>query len=173
VIICQLCKYCTINANYNQSNEHQVSKEFEPKEVIDKTFELKELDLPNNIKIEPIKSLKVKDAIEKVSKNGSFVKNLFLGKFDQDFLTYPNLIQTRTEFIKLLTQSEVIDRYFRIFVQDEKTLSDLGFFKLWKLSITEMMSVFEAIGSSLTIKSEEYDLEEVGILFVFWLCSKF
>lgn len=162
--ICPSCKYCTIKTNFNQSNSNKTLEDFEPKEILNKTVDLKELDLPNHVKIEPIKSLKIKDSIEKISKNGSFVKNLFFGKFDRDFLSYPHILQTRNEFIKLLTQSEMVERYFKLFIQNQNALKDLGFFNLWKLSITEMMTVFEAVGSSVAIKTEDLDFKQVGKL---------
>lgn len=132
-----------------------------PEQVINKIYQVRDLDLPKDVKIKPITSLGIKEQIVHIKKTGSFVKHLFIGRFDTDFLTYPEILKTRREFDKVLEQCEMVERHFKDFIVSPDTLKDLGFHTLYRWTATEMMTILESIGNAMAIKPKDYNYTQV------------
>ncbi|KAH7641174.1 acyl-coa dehydrogenase-like protein [Dermatophagoides farinae] len=97
----------------------------------------------------PIKSLNILSRIETYEKYGSSFKNLFLGVPDTDLLSFPFLLKSRKEFLELTEQYEMVRTTWNKIKKDEQTLNLLNYNSLYKLSVSEMMFIFEAIGASV------------------------
>ncbi|OTF75025.1 Acyl-CoA dehydrogenase-like protein [Euroglyphus maynei] len=87
--------------------------------------------------------------IETYEKSGSSFKNLFLGHPDVDLLSFPFLLRSRKEFLEMTEQYEMVRTTWNQIKKDEQTLSLLNYNSLYKLSVSEMMFIFEAIGASV------------------------
>lgn len=96
----------------------------------------------------PITSLDIVKRINKIEKKGSFCVDIFAGKYDHDFLTYPEPLDNRIENQKLKDQAKMVQQLWPVIWDDEMQLQKFNFFNLFQLSVTEMMTVFEAIGAS-------------------------
>ena len=105
--------------------------------------------MPKLIEPEPVTSLNLLENIEKITKHGSFIGNLFLAKFDVDFLSWPVILRHRKQLIALNEQHEMIAKTWCKIDKKQSTLDSLGFNKLYTLSTTEMINVFEGIGASI------------------------
>ena len=126
--------------------------DFEVKESEDLNFSYQEINVPENLKMNKLINLNLKAKLNPISKPGSFTADLFLGKMDTDFLFYPKLITSRKEYITLHLQNAMIERNFRDTVCKENAydlLQSFGFLDIWKLSMTERCSIFEAMGASM------------------------
>ena len=141
----------------------QIPKEFMPEEVIDKIQSVRSLDVTSKVKLRPVESLGIKPEVLRVKKNGSFIKTLFISKFDTDFLAYPEILKTRKEFDEIQKQCEMIETYFHNFINDSDALHKLKFDSLWKMTVTEMMTVFESIGHTLAIRFNDCFTKNVCI----------
>ncbi|XP_074605727.1 complex I assembly factor ACAD9, mitochondrial-like isoform X2 [Brevipalpus obovatus] len=158
---------CTEKKTWNEAlrpkeKKSNIPEEYQPEEVIDKTYHVRDLDLPKEILTQPVKDLGIKEQIVKLQKSGSFVKHLFIGRFDTDFLTYPEILKTRKEFDKVITQCEMIERTFKDTLINPKILKEFGFDLLYRWTVTEMMSVFESMGSAMVIKPMDYNYKQEG-----------
>lgn len=96
----------------------------------------------------PLTSLNIEAKIEKLEKPGSFAADLFIGKYDDDFLTYPDPLFDRVECKHVLDQMQMIRQLWPKIWNDNLQLQKYNFFNLYQLSVTEMMSAFEAIGNA-------------------------
>lgn len=96
----------------------------------------------------PITGLDIVKRIDKVEKKGSFVTDIFTGSYDHDFLTYPEPLDNRIENQKLKDQAKMVQQLWPVIWDDEMQLQKFNFFNLFQLSVSEMMTVFEAIGAS-------------------------
>lgn len=105
----------------------------------------------------PIKSLDIQKKITKLQKKGSFSVDLFTGSFDEDFLTYPEMLDNRVENQALKDQATMVRQLWPQIWDDNMQLQKYNFFNLFQLSITEMMTVFEAIGGSSSIPKTPID----------------
>lgn len=144
-------------------NIGNVPEQYQPEEVVDKIYHVRDLDVPKEILTQPVKDLGIKEQIVKLQKSGSFVKHLFIGRYDTDFLTYPEILKTRKEFDKVLTQCEMIERTFKDTLINPKILKDFGFDLLYRWTVTEMMTVFESMGSAMVIKPMDYNYKQVMV----------
>lgn len=113
--------------------------------------QFKGFDLPKVTEPAPVKPIIPVNIIRLVFKEGSFIRNLFLGKFDKDYLTYPEVLRSRHHYKELVRQQEVINKYFRGLVMRDpgKNLPSFGFNHLWFLTKTEMINVLEGVGHSM------------------------
>ena len=126
--------------------------DFEVKESEDLNFDYQQINIPENLKMDKLINLNLQKKLTPISKPGSFTADLFLGKLDVDFLFYPKLITSRKEYISLHLQNTMIERNFRDTVCKENAyalLQNYGFLNIWKLSMTERCSIFEAMGASM------------------------
>lgn len=126
--------------------------DFEVKESEDLNFNYQQINVPENLKMDKLINLNLKGKINSISKPGSFTVDLFLGKLDTDFLFYPKLINSRNEYLSLHLQNVMIERNFRDTICKENAyelLESYGFLNIWKLSMTERCSIFEAMGASM------------------------
>lgn len=133
-----------------------------PEKVVDKIYQVRDLDLPKDIVVKPITSLGIKEQIIRVKKTGSFVKHLFIGRFDTDFLAYPEILKTRREFDRVIEQCEMVEKNFHHLLPSPKALKELGFYNLYRWTASEMMTVLESIGHSMVIKPSDYNYTEVS-----------
>ncbi|KAJ6221492.1 hypothetical protein RDWZM_000037 [Blomia tropicalis] len=97
----------------------------------------------------PIQSLNVRDNIEKLEKPGSILNSHFSGHYDKDLLNFPFLLRTRQEFLKINEQYEMIRNTWNNLTKSSETLNLLGFNSLHKLSVSEMIFIFESIGAAI------------------------
>jgi len=111
-------------------------------------FDKKEVESPA-----AIKNLRLDPKVKKVFKQGSFVRNLFLGEFDEDYLAYPEVLKSRHEYKALREQGEVINKYFKGLVMrnPKENLRSFGFDSLWFLTKTEMINIIENVGRSMAV----------------------
>lgn len=138
-------------ANYCQLVKKSPN-EFEVQESEDLNFNFQEMDIPKDLKMDKLVNLNLKAQIDKISKPGSFVAELFLGKIDCDFLYYPKLVNARKDYLRLAIQNAMIRRNFRDTIckpDSNELLRKYGFFNLWNMSMTEKCSIFESIGASM------------------------
>lgn len=105
----------------------------------------------------PIKGLDIQKHIKKVEKKGSFSADFFTGNYDQDFLTYPDMLESRNENLALKDQAQMVRQLWPQIWDDDRQLQKFNFFNLFQLSVTEMMTVFEAIGASSSIPKTPLD----------------
>lgn len=96
----------------------------------------------------PIKGLDLVSKIQQVEKKGSFSVDLFNGGYDADFLIYPEPVDTRLENIKIKQQMKMVCQMWPQIWDDPLELQKYNFFNLYQLSVSEMMTIFEAIGKS-------------------------
>lgn len=96
----------------------------------------------------PIKGLDLEKRIQKTEKKGSFCADFFTGRYDHDFLTYPDVLYDRVENNVLKDQARMVQQLWPQIWDDDRALQKYNFFNLFQLSVTEMMTVFEAIGAS-------------------------
>lgn len=133
-----------------QEDQNQ-SKQLKPiQESEDENFDYPMIDLPGQISLHPIRYA-IKLSQDRVEKTGSFMANLFLGKFDSDFLKYPSVLYSRKEYLIVRRQHEMVKQHFNKLLGQPKSdeiLYQLGFHNLWMLSKTEMVNLFEAMGAS-------------------------
>lgn len=94
----------------------------------------------------PIKSLGLSQKITKVEKKGSFSVDIFKGSYDEEFLVYPDTLENRNENIQLKEQALMVAQMYPQIWDDNKQLQRYNFFNLFQLSVTEMMTIFEAVG---------------------------
>lgn len=113
--------------------------------------QFKGFDLPKVSEPAPVKPVIPVNIIRLVYKEGSFIRNLFIGKFDKDYLTYPEVLRSRSHYKELIKQQEVINKYFKGLVMRDpgKNLPSFGFNHLWFLTKTEMINVLEGVGHSM------------------------
>lgn len=117
--------------------------------------------------IKPLRPLKIsnfKESVIKLKKNSSLIKGYLFTKFDFDLLHHSTVINSKVYFSHVINQAKMTAFYFRSIFNDKKTLNELGFFDLWKLTFTEMMTIFEAIGSSLSITFDDVNYTQVNAL---------
>lgn len=96
----------------------------------------------------PIKSLDLLKDVIKVEKKGSFSVDIFTGNYDPEFLLYPEAVKNRLDTQYLKNQAKMVEQMWPQIWNDQRQLQKFNFFNLYKLSISEMMTIFEAIGSS-------------------------
>lgn len=97
---------------------------------------------------EPITSLNIEGRSARVNKKGSFAVDIFAGNYDAEFLLYPEPLRERTELERLKKQAIMTSQIFSHSWDDTLTLQQHNFFNLFQLSVTEMMTLYEAIGRS-------------------------
>ena len=98
-----------------------------------------------------ISSLNIVEKLDKQRLHGSLFKHMFMGELDKNFFSYPSVLEEESEFKKIKTSREDIKRYFaNVAVNSgrDKINKDLGFNTLWHMSATEIITYFDAIGSS-------------------------
>lgn len=96
----------------------------------------------------PITSLNIEERAKRVPKKGSFAVDIFAGNYDAEFLLYPEPLLERVELEKLRQQALMVSQIFSHSWDDPKSLQEHNFFNIFQLSVTEMMSIYEAIGRS-------------------------
>lgn len=117
-------------------------------EVPDEEFSLSKFEEQSIVPEGPITSLNILERNTKVKKTGSFSVDLFTGRYDHDYLIYPEPLYDRIENQKLKDQSTMVKQLYPQIWNDEKKLQQYNFHNMFQLSVTEMMTIFEAIGSS-------------------------
>ena len=125
---------------------------FEPKTKSDEKHETTtSSETVGDIHLEPvpIKSMNILSRIETYEKHGSSFNNLFIGRADCDLLSFPFLLRSRKEFLEMSDQYEMVRTTWNRIKKDEQTLNLLNYNSLYKLSVSEMMFIFEAIGASV------------------------
>lgn len=152
-----------LKSSANGPISSEIPKEFMPQEVIDKVQSVRSLDVTTKVPLVPVESLGIKADVLRVQKNGSFIKRLFIAKYDTDFLSYPEILKTRSEFDAIQKQCEMVETYFHNFANDSDSLHKLKFDSLWKMTATEMMTVFESIGHTLAIRFNDCFTKNVSI----------
>ncbi|XP_015782012.1 uncharacterized protein LOC107359929 [Tetranychus urticae] len=152
-LVIEKTRACSTSSNKpSQQQSNQIPKEFMPEEVIEKVQSVRSLDVTSKVPLRPVQDLGIKSEVLRVQKNGSFIKRLFIGKFDSDFLAYPEILKTRKEYDEIQKQCAMIETHWQSFSNDTASLHKLQFDKLWKMTATEMMTVFESIGHASTIR---------------------
>ncbi|KAI1296726.1 Complex I assembly factor ACAD9, mitochondrial [Halotydeus destructor] len=159
------------NENEQQTNQHgEEKKDYIPySELVEaeRLHHYKEYDLPAINQPEPLRNLKLSDKIQKVYKEGSFVRNLFLGEYDKDFLSYPEILRSRHQFLELVKQQTTINKYFKGLVMrnPKDNFRGFGFDSLWFLTKTEMINVIESVGHAMSVKPEnmKYNVDKSPI----------
>lgn len=96
----------------------------------------------------PITNLKLDETIEKVEKVGSFSVDLFLGKYDHDFLVYPDAVYDRHQLKQIKQQVAMVEQLYPQIWDDSSQLQRYNFHDLFRLSASEMMTIYEALGKS-------------------------
>jgi len=104
-----------------------------------------------------------KDSVVKLSNNSSVIKSFLLSKIDSSLFNLPSIIDKKDHIFEVFNQANIVKSCFRDFVNDKETLKKLGFYHLWKLSFTEMMIIFEAIGSNLAITFDDLNYRKVKL----------
>lgn len=104
-----------------------------------------------------------KDSVVKLSNNSSVIKSFLLSKIDSSLFNLPSIIDEKDHIFEVFNQANIVKSCFRDFVNDKETLKKLGFYHLWKLSFTEMMIIFEAIGSNLAITFDDLNYRQVKL----------
>lgn len=116
----------------------------------------------------PLTSLNINPI--KVKKTGSFSVELFTGNYDHDYLIYPEPLDNRKENEQLKEQVAMVKQLYPKIWDDESQLQRFNFHNMFQLSVTEMMTIFEAIGAStedcyqskqLAIQGESIDLQKL------------
>lgn len=155
---CQVrrCLAAPLASRSSQANYCSLVKkspnDFEVKESEDLNFNYQQMNVPADLKMGKLINLNLKAKLDPIKKPGSFTSDLFLGNMDTDFLFYPKLITSRKEYLSLHVQNVMIERNFReTAVKDDAydLLESFGFLNIWKLSMTERCSIFEAMGASM------------------------
>jgi hypothetical protein len=127
----------------------QIEKvESQPGEVKEEEITLSKFQNAQLLPEVPIKSLDLVKRIEKVEKKGSFTVDIFKGSYDDEFLIYPETLDNRQENQQLKDQAAMVRQLYPQIWDDERQLQKFNFFNLFQLSVTEMMTIFEAIGAS-------------------------
>jgi len=126
-----------------KSGESDQNNDVEEEEKVLSRFVSQEL-----IPAAPIKCLDLTKNIQKVQKKGSFTVDIFTGRYDEEFLIYPDILADREQNKELKHQLEMVKQLYPKIWMDEYELQKHNFFNLHQLSVTEMMTIFEAIGSS-------------------------
>ena len=148
----------TSRGRASQPPPEQTSRQLKPiEEAADENFDYAVMDLPRRIQLQPIRYA-IQLSQDRVEKTGSFMANLFLGKFDTDFLKYPSVLYSRKEFWVVRRQHEMVKQHFNKILGQPKCdeiLYQLGFQNLWLLSKTEMVNLFEAMGASFARSYQE------------------
>lgn len=117
-------------------------------DVIEEVISVHGFDPLANIQERPLQSLGIAERIPKLEKAGSFTVDFFLGKFDHSYLTYPDPLNDKLECKKLVNQAAMVRQMWPKIWNNDEELQRNNFFNLYQLSVTEMVSIFEAIGSS-------------------------
>ncbi|UXI20143.1 poly(U)-binding-splicing factor [Sarcoptes scabiei] len=118
----------------------------------EKIKEMKPIKMQSNLshqKPSPIQSLQILERIETYKKPGSVFLNYCLGKIDIDLLSFPFLLKSRKEFLTMYEQYEMVRNTWNQIKKDDDTLHLLRYDRLYELSISEMMMIFEAMGASV------------------------
>ena len=95
----------------------------------------------------PIRTLDHVKNLKKAKKPGSFTVDIFTGKFDDEFLIYPDVLDNREQNKELKTQAAMVRQLYPQIWADELQLQKYNFFNLYQLSVSEMMTVFESVGA--------------------------
>lgn len=142
-------RYLGTNADSQESKKNELSKVMdEHEDVPEEEFSVSLFNQNQLLPEVPITSLDIVKRIEKISKKGSFCADIFTGNYDHDFLTYPEPLDNRIENQKLKDQAKMIQQLWPVIWDDELQLQKFNFFNLFQLSVSEMMTVYEAIGAS-------------------------
>lgn len=96
----------------------------------------------------PLKSLDFVKSVKKAKKKGSFAVDFFVGRYDTDYLIYPDLLQYNDQLTQLMDQVNMVKQLYPQIWDDEHQLQKYNFYNIFQMSISEMMLVFEAIGAS-------------------------
>lgn len=130
-------------------NEGQLTRERSPGEDIpEEEFVLSKFHQVELVPEVPLTSLDLERRITRLEKKGSFSAEIFTGGYDEEFLAYPEPLKERKELIKLKEQAAMVRQLWPQIWDDDLSLHRYNFFNLFQLSISEMMTVFEAIGQS-------------------------
>lgn len=139
-----------ILARHESTNLGQVPQKIDDDnyKVPEETVSVHGFNAPEHVEEKPLMSLNIEQRIDKLDKKGSFTADFFIGKFDDDFLTYPDPLHDRSECKKLMDQKAMVRQLWPKIWNDNEQLQAFNFFNMFQLSVTEMMTVFEAIGES-------------------------
>lgn len=129
--------------------DSQLTRQRAPSEDIpEEEFVLSKFQQVELVPEVPLTSLDIVDRIKKIEKKGSFSADIFTGKYDDEFLTYPDPLRERTELLRLKEQANMVRQLWPQIWDDDLSLYKYNFFSLHQLTISEMMTIFEAIGQS-------------------------
>lgn len=134
--------------NQTKSRPNQIIPQEPSDSVPEEEFVVSKFGSTELLPEKPIMSLDLVKRIEKVDKKGSFSVDIFTGKYDEEFLIYPDTLDNRKENVQLKEQALMVTQMFSQMWDDPVKLQKYNFFNLYQLSVTEMMTVFEAIGAS-------------------------
>lgn len=103
---------------------------------------------PEVVAEKPLLSLNITDKMKKMKKSGSLSIDMFVGKLDADFLIFPECLDNRNESALLYEQCKMVYQLWPKIWNDPEKLQQFNFNNMYELSVTEMMTIFDAIGSS-------------------------
>jgi hypothetical protein len=107
-----------------------------------------------------IQSLDLDQRIEKLPVRPSLITSFAIGQIDKTVFTFPEILVQEEEVSHVQRQKdEVKEKFARLLIERPDSLRDHGFDQLWRLSVTESSSVFEAMGQS---KFEDSDSLTMG-----------
>lgn len=141
---------------YSQSSSGELSKTTQPDSsskaeetlVEEEELAISKITAGEILPEEPIKSLDLVKNINQVEKKGSFTVDIFTGKYDDEYLVYPEALDNRKQNMELKKQANMVKQLYPQIWDDERQLQKFNFFNIFQLSVSEMMTIFESIGAS-------------------------
>ena len=96
-----------------------------------------------------VQSLDLDQKIEKIPVTGSLITSISIRRLDKSVFRFPEVISGADEYMHLVKQRRNIrDHFARILIESREELAENGFQDLWKLSLTETVSIYESMGES-------------------------
>lgn len=130
-------------------NDSELVRKRSPSENIpEEEFVLSKFQRTELVPEVPLTSLDIANRINRLEKKGSFSADIFTGNYDEEFLVYPDALRERKQLKKLKEQAIMVKQLWPQIWDDNLSLHKYNFFNLHQLSISEMMTIFEAIGQS-------------------------
>lgn len=137
------------NQEQDPSTSTDLARQRSPSEDIpEEEFLLSKFSQTQLVSEVPLKSLNIASRTQKIEKKGSFSVDIFAGTYDDDFLNYPDPLYDRKQLQKLKEQAEMVKQLWPQIWDDNISLHRYNFFNIHQLSVSEMMTIFEAIGQS-------------------------